>query len=261
VSRMNRLVSSLRGLQVGHFMAELGLLVAGILIALAVNGWIEDRRDARTEHLYLERLARDLEQDLDVLREFAAFEERQTADALLAYRPLCAGAADADRDRVAAALDHLTTRRTIRLARATYSDLVATGNLRLIRDADLRDRIVKLYESNERWSTIIDRNNQVYIDQMYLQYMLDAGLLNPTPESNLTPMAAPRVEFARRLGVPARARVDRVWTLATESPRELDILCSKLWYRGFVSLQGIDQARTVATQITALRDDIGVRLE
>ena len=38
---------------------ELLLLVVGILIALAIDGWMQDRQDARKERLYLERLVRD----------------------------------------------------------------------------------------------------------------------------------------------------------------------------------------------------------
>jgi len=213
--------TALQDKRLGHVLLELLLLVAGILIALGVNGWIEDRREATSERLYLERLARDFNQDLEVLDEFVSFEERQTNDAVLAYRPLCGGAAVDDREEVARALDHLTGRRTIRFARATYSDLLSTGNLRLIRDAALRDRIVKLYESNERWAAIIDRNNQVYVDQLYLGFMMGAGLVEPRPDSNLPSVVAPRQAFARRLGTRVRSPMDRLWNLP---PEQLDVL-------------------------------------
>jgi hypothetical protein len=259
VSRIERIALSLRDLRFGHVLLELMLLIAGILIALAVNGWIEERREARTEHLYLERLARDLDQDLAVIEEFAEFERRQTDDAVLAYKPLCGGQAGASKDDVARALDHLTTRRTVRLVRATYADLVATGNLGLIKDPGLRDRIVKLYEANERWTAIVDRNNQVYVDQVYTTYMIGAGLISPSPDSNLLPSVAPRQKFSQLLGAPARERVDRVWHFAAGS-QELDVFCGTLWFRGFVSMQGIDQARTVAEQIGGVRGAIAAVL-
>jgi hypothetical protein len=259
VKPVGRFAASLREMRWTLVLLELLLLVAGILIALAVDGWIEDRRDARAEHQYLERLVRDFDQDLDVLQEFVEFEERQAADAALAYRPLCGGVAVADREQVARALDHLTTRRTVRLVRATYSDLLATGNLRLIRDAGLRDRIVTLYEANERWSAVIDRNNQIYVDQMYLMYMMDVGLVSPRPDSNLPRNVAPREEFARRLGLPAPARADRLWSLAADAP-ERDVLCGKLWYRGYISVQAFDQARTVAAQVSAVRQEVADEL-
>lgn len=260
LSPFGRVASALRETRWTQVVIELLLLIAGILIALAIDGWMEDRQDARKERLYLERLVRDLDQNREILEEFVAFEERQAADAVLAYRPLCGGTEVADREAVVRALDHLTTRRTIRLARATYSDMLATGNLRLIRDAVLRDRIVELYEANDRWSTIIDRNNQVFVDQMYLMYVLDEGLFSPRPDSNLRqPTATAGEELARRLGLPVPVRADRLWSLAADAP-ERDQLCSKLWYRGLVSVQAIDQAKTVAAQIAGVRQAVADEL-
>jgi len=259
MSPVGRVANALRETRWTQVFIELLLLVVGILIALAIDGWMQDRQDARKERLYLERLVRDFDQDRETLEEFTAFEERQAADAVLAYRPLCGGTDVADREAVVRALDHLTTRRTVRLARATYSDMLATGNLRLIRNAGLRDRIVKLYEANERWSTIIDRNNHVYVDQMYLMYLLDEGLVSPRPDTNLRPSSAPREGFARRLASPASSRADRLWSLAADDPA-WDVLCGKLWYRGFVSVQAIDQARTVTAQILEIRRAIADEL-
>ena len=50
-----------------------------------------------------------------------------------------------------------TSRRTLRVNRSTYTDLSSTGNLRLIGNPQLRDRIVGLYESNDRVVGIRDR--------------------------------------------------------------------------------------------------------
>ena len=91
---------------------------------------------------------------------------------------------------MAAALGQLTARRTLRLGRATYTDLLSTGNLRLIRNADLRDRIVRLYEANERVQLIRDRNNQEFVDRMYVTYLLDQGLVAPPPDRKLAAVAA-----------------------------------------------------------------------
>jgi hypothetical protein len=257
---VGRIASALRETRWTQVVIELLLLIAGILIALAIDGWMEDRQDERKERLYLQRLVRDFDQNLEILSEFVAFEERQAADAVLAYRPLCGGTDVGDREAVVRALDHLTTRRTVRLARATYSDMLATGNLRLIRDAGLRDRIVKLYEANERWSTIIDRNNLVFVDQMYLMYVTDQGLFSPRPDSNLRqPTASAGEALAGRLGLPVPARADRLWSLALDAP-ERDVLCSKLWYRGLVSVQAIDQAKIVAAQIAGVRQAVAERL-
>ena len=58
---ISRLTESLVGRRWGFFVAELVLVVAGILVALAIDGWISDSRDRQTEVVYLELLARDIE--------------------------------------------------------------------------------------------------------------------------------------------------------------------------------------------------------
>ena len=85
---LRRMTSDLRELRWGQVLVELVLLIVGILIALAVNGWIEDRRDAQTERQYLEGIVRDLDRDLTVLKEFAAYHQGQVADGVMAYRAL-----------------------------------------------------------------------------------------------------------------------------------------------------------------------------
>lgn len=93
------------------------------------------------------------------------------------------------------------------------------------------------------------------MDQLYVMYMLDEGLVSPRPDSNLRPIAAPREEFARRLGLSAPARADRLWRHAAEAP-ERDVLCGKLWYRAVVSVQAIGQAKTVAARIAGVRQAV-----
>jgi hypothetical protein len=256
VNPVRRFSDALREMRWAQVVLELALLVLGILIALAVNGWMDDRRDARAERQYLELLVRDLDRDLGMLVEVVAYEERQVEDGILAYRALRSSVAPADREAVAGALTRLTSRRTLRLTRATYTDLLGTGNLRLVRNAALRDRIVGLYETNERTVVIRDRNNEVFVDQMYLQYLLGSGLIAPRPSHNLlTPMQ----EFAERVAVPVDARSDRLWRLPDDDPERL-VLANKVWFRSFVSQAAIAQTQTMTEEIRSVRDEITAEL-
>lgn len=256
---VSRISTALREMRWAQVVLELALLVLGILIALAVDGWMDDRRDARTERQYLELLVRDLDRDLEVLAEFIAFEEQQTAGGILAYRALRSGVVPEDREAVATALSTLISRRTLRLTRATYTDLLSTGHLRLIRSAALRDRIVGLYEANERALVIRDRNNEVFVDEMYLQYLLDSGLVAPRPSHNLPSMAQPMLEFAERVAVPVDARNDLLWQLPADAP-ERAVLANKVWFRSFASYAAIAQAKTMAADIEVARDEIAAEL-
>ena len=64
---VRRFAAALRERRWSHVVIELALLITGILIALAVDGWIDGRRDARLERQYLELLSRDLDRDIKVL--------------------------------------------------------------------------------------------------------------------------------------------------------------------------------------------------
>ena len=74
---IGRLSRDLRDLRWGQVAVEMLLLVLGILIALAIDDWMQDRRDAQTERQYLEGIVRDLDRDLEILVEFGDYHERQ----------------------------------------------------------------------------------------------------------------------------------------------------------------------------------------
>jgi hypothetical protein len=259
VNPVRRISSALREMHWAQVVLELGLLILGILIALAVDGWMDDRRDAGAERQYLELLVRDLNRDLEVLDEFLGYEERQVADSVFAYRALRSDVAAADREAVADALTRLTWRRTLRLTRATYTDLLSTGNLRLIRTPALRDRIVSLYENNERTLVVRDLNNQVFVDDMFLQYLWNSGLVAPRPARDLGVLNLPTREFAERMAMPIETANDRLWQLSPDSP-ERTVLVNKVWIRGLVSTGAIAHAQAMAGEIREVRGAITAEL-
>jgi len=259
VNPVRRISEALREMRWAQLFLELALLILGILIALAVDGWMDDRRDARAERQYLELMVQEFDRDLEMLDEYFHFEERQIEDSIFAYRALRAGVAPEEREAVATALTRLIGRRTLRFNRSTYTDLLSTGSLRLIRNPQLRDRIVGLYESNDRVIVIRDRNNEVFVDQMYLQFLLDSGLVAPRPDHNLPQMATSMAGFRDRLGVPVDVSNDRLWDLPPDAP-ELVILANKVWFRGLVSYAGGAQMKDVDENIQSLRDEIAAEL-
>jgi hypothetical protein len=254
VNPVRRLAAALGEMRWSHVVIELLLLITGILIALAVDGWIDDQRDERAERRYLELLQRDLDSNLGVLAEILDYEEQQATGAAMAYRALRARSVPPqDREAVATVLNQLTSRRTLRLARATYTDLLSTGNLRLIRNAALRDRVVDFYERAERTLLIRDRNNQMFVDQMYMPYLLDTALVAPRPSRNLPATSVNDRAFASRAGSAGSVDDDRLWRLPPDAP-EWSVLAGKVWYRGLVSEGALQQSRQLEREVRAVRE-------
>ena len=257
---IRRLAGDLREVRWGHVLVEFVLLVVGILLALAVNNWVEERRDARIERQYLERLVRDFDADLALLADLAEFERSQVADGVLAWRALGDPAAITDREAIAQALGHLGARRTLRLTRAAYTDLTSTGNLRLIRDGPLRDRIVGLYDENDRVSAIIDRNNQFYVDQMYAAFIAEDGLVARRAGGNVRQLRQANEQLATRMGRAPGLSDDRLWSLPPDATAWFE-LRNRLWMRTLVSQSALSFFDSTIERTLAARAAVVAELD
>jgi hypothetical protein len=184
---LGRLTNSLLNQRLGFFVAELVLVIAGVLVALAVDGWISDSHDRKTEVVYLELLARDVEgirhqADLQI-----EFEKEKIDAAAKAYAALTTSDPRTKRAEIGSSLAMLVSRRTIRLSSATYDQMVSSGHLQLIRNHELRNRIVRFFATMERNERITDNNNRELIDHVFIPFIMRAGV------SALQPLEAMQV--------------------------------------------------------------------
>jgi hypothetical protein len=134
--------------------------------------------------------------------------------------------------------------------------LLVAGILLLVRDLD---RVVGVYEANERTLVIRDRNNQVFVDDMYTRYLLDSGLFAPRLSHNLPQLAKPMQEFAERVAMPVGTASDRLWQPPSDAP-ERAVLANKVWLRGFVGNSAIAQSKAMAGEIRDVREAIVAEL-
>ena len=74
MSPPRRMSSSLAERRWFSFLAELVLIVAGILIALYIDGWVQEQRDRSTATEYLSMLREDLVLIEESLQTYVDFE-------------------------------------------------------------------------------------------------------------------------------------------------------------------------------------------
>lgn len=257
--RLRRITAGFRELRWSHVFVEFVMLVLGILLALAFNNWMEDRRDVRVERQYFELLLRDLNRTLQALQEFGAFENAQADDGVMAYRALVSGKPVADREAVTQALANLKTRRTLRITKATYTNLISTGDIRLIANADLRDRIISFYEESDRYAAIIDRNNQVYVDQVYVMYMTDHAIVGFRSRGNLPVVSSSDDEFRAKVGPSITRPRDRLWQIEPGT-LEWDVLIGVLWQRAQASVLAAAMTRPQLERVNELQRAVEAEL-
>jgi len=140
-SRRHGLVPSLR---------ELITIIAGVLIALALDNWNDGRRDRALEAQYLTALEADLRSDSVAFQTLFMPMLARKDSALSVVASVVRGApltGDTFPFLQAVGLGGLlgTNNPIILTRRATYDELLATGNLSLIRSQELRAALVKHY--------------------------------------------------------------------------------------------------------------------
>lgn len=204
------------------FAAEFLVVVTGVLVALALNAWFQGRQNEQSEAAYLTLLSRDLGETAKGLEADTDFQAKQLRDGVAAYRALSAPVAPADRAAASAALSRLMARRTVILRNPTYEDLIATGNLRLLKNRELRDRIVDFFEGTRLQFEVINRNNSFFVDETYNRAVQRLVLPRPGP-SNLPLQFQVDSLLSAELKGGYINESDRLWTLPASSPEVMEL--------------------------------------
>ncbi len=133
-----------------RLFAELTIIVVGVLIAMAVDSWNTARGERALEQHYLLSLAADLRSDSVTFQDIFLPAVIQKDSALHEVAPVVRGTSVVG--DTLEFLDRLSlggrvgtrTRQTL-TRRTTFDELSMTGNLSLIRSAELRAKIVDYY--------------------------------------------------------------------------------------------------------------------
>ena len=124
----------------GALLLEMVVLIAGILLALAVDRWNQDRMDAIETNQIVERLKSDTVRNLAMFEESLPDMEYNLAAVKALFRALRAGTmADENPLQLETAMAYVDVVPSYPLVFAAYDELVATGRLRQLDDAVLID--------------------------------------------------------------------------------------------------------------------------
>lgn len=165
------------------FAAEIVVVVAGVLIALALNAWWGARQDRAQEQVYLLQLAADLHETQALLADGDAravgpdAATRRLYDAFYApQRP--------PRDSLLRWVYRTSWIWPVRPVLGTAEALVTTGDLALVRDDSLRSAITAYLDDSRRLMVVHDGNVERWVnhsDQLMTQIDRSAllGALDP----------------------------------------------------------------------------------
>jgi hypothetical protein len=130
-------------------LGELFIIVVGVLIALGVDNWNQDRREASREASYLQGILTDLHSDSLELVNRREIAERgmRTADRLMELRRQPGATASAD--SLAVWFLHAAFVDNFQVLDHTFQEILGAGGLGLIRSDPLRRMLTRYYRSME----------------------------------------------------------------------------------------------------------------
>jgi len=144
-----------------YALGEISLVVLGILIALQINTWNQQRIEAQKESRYINELTRDLNSQLQAIklqkeRESSSLERLNKLIDMFEKN----GGLEANME-ITSLFISVFERTSFTVNDPTYTELIATGNIELIRNDKLRNSIIQYYQRLEKSALIIQKNNDL----------------------------------------------------------------------------------------------------
>jgi hypothetical protein len=150
-----------------YALGEIVLVVVGILIALQINDWYQERLDRHTEREYLVSMKRDLAQDTRELR-MAIDSNASLLDGLNEMLHLLAEPKDDDawrRDLYLHGVKYTYWFVVMEFSQLTMAQLQYSGGMRLITDAQVREAMIA-YEQGLKTAEQQSRDVMTYFHEL-----------------------------------------------------------------------------------------------
>jgi hypothetical protein len=151
---LRRLVSALRQQSWLTLVLELVVVVVGIFLGLQVDSWNEARKDRVLEQQYVASLKADFQADIEELDEAIALAENRAQLGRLLISTIDKGRVEGDPNEFIWAVFSSSLLNYPSYTQATYNDLLSTGNLQLLQDANMKAAVAGYYtdiEYREQW--------------------------------------------------------------------------------------------------------------
>lgn len=160
-----------------YAIGEILLVVAGILIAVSIDDWNQNRKNQLAEKHYLSGLLSDLQLQM---REAELGIQSETGSALLIREigsQIENGFKETDVSLLNIKLTKSMINRSLNQFNATFEELKATGNIGLISNDELKKSIIAYYQSLDRSALVLQKYEDQMINTLSGQ-LLDSDLLN-----------------------------------------------------------------------------------
>ena len=138
-----------------YAIGEICLVVIGILIALQIDNWNEDRKSLRLKVTYLEALVVDIQSDIANFNAWKDGNDNAEAEGVYLLEFLENRTTSLDSQRLARSFLMSQYKPAISLSSSTYNDLTNSGNIAVFKDLDFKKQLDEYYKT-DIWANKID---------------------------------------------------------------------------------------------------------
>ncbi|WP_040254288.1 DUF6090 family protein [Psychroserpens mesophilus] len=156
--RQNLLSEGKTGKYFKYAIGEIILVVIGILIALGINNWNEERKNTSKRTSYLENLKIDLKKDLENLERLNTINTSAETDGFYLAEFLDNNLVEVDTLRLTKSIIFTGYIPNLTVISATYNDLINSNNIQLFNDIELK-RLLDDYYIRNNWAALF--NNRI----------------------------------------------------------------------------------------------------
>ena len=127
-----------------YAVGEIVLVVIGILIAMSINNWNQNKIESNTTNNYLRKIESNIQQDLKMSQNLLEFRINNSAQCLEASQMLV-NRDFSDQETIQSAVFGLLIELPLNYNKSAFESLISSGNLSKIEDSNIEDMIYSYY--------------------------------------------------------------------------------------------------------------------
>lgn len=162
-----------------YAFGEIILVVIGILIALQINSWNQDRINSRKEQDYLIGLKNDLEKQIISFEDSNRFNDFIVSKGESILVEFSSNGNILEIDSINKKLSYLMYTSKYLEFRTTFNELNSTGQINLIKEKSLRSEVIRYYQNSEYHKEGVNGNTDNVIYNQIFPIIKSSIIIDP----------------------------------------------------------------------------------